>query len=236
MAACSGAGLKKDPATGATPRDDTQTEPGSTQSLYRVQYSGPDGSGGLRLVLRQASSGRFQLATADTLGRKLLSLEHDGDQTLFVDHRERVFCEGGPDLRLQETTLRVLPLSAIPRVLSGELPIDLQDGVVRGSSMEYQDSDGRRWSVRSEEATVVAWTMWSEETPTLWWTRQNKGGILSHHDGSQFRWRQVVLEETGVSLEALRAPDGFSRVQCDDYDFPEFRQDQPPPAGDGAQR
>jgi len=181
--------------------------------------------------LRWQTDGFFQLATADPLGRQLWSLEVDASQTVFLDHRQQVYCASDEEIRLGEVTLEMFPLTSIPRLLTGLLPIDLDDGRPQGESTEYLDTQGRRWSVRTEGSRIVAWTLWVADVPTLWWTRQGKGGILSHRDGSQFRWRQVVEEPIGSKLSPLRPPESFQQVSCHEYDLPEFRQDQSPPPG-----
>jgi hypothetical protein len=184
------------------------------------------------------SGGFFQLATADSLGRPLWSLQFEDTSTLFLDHRQQVYCLSESDIRLGEVTLEMFPLSSVPRLLLGLLPVELSGGAQRGESTEYQDAQGRRWSVRTagEDDDIAAWTLWVAESPTLWWTRQGKGGILSHRDGSQFRWRQVVEEAMESNLSRLTPPESFRQISCHAYDLPEFRQDQPASPGDGAAR
>jgi len=204
------------------------------QHLFRVRYSGSEGSGSLRLVLKMQNESRFQMTASDTLGRPLWSAEVDAGQTVFLDHRQKVYCVSQEELRLREVTLEMFSLTAISRLLLGRLPIDLDSGLVPGESTEYRDEQDRRWSMRTEVDGIAAWTLWVEDVPTLWWTRQGKGGILSHRDGSQFRWRQVVEEPTGSELTALEPPASYRQVSCHEYDLPEFRQDQSAPPGGGA--
>lgn len=237
LGGCSGAQLRRQPHTGTTASvADPAEDSDATQYLFRVHYAGPQGSGSLRLVLRMQTDDFFQLATADTLGRPLWSLEVDAPRSVFLDHRRQVYCASEDEIRLAEVTLEMFPVTSIPRLLLGSLPVDLDDGRPQGESTEYRDTQGRRWSVRTEGAGITAWTMWVADVPTLWWTRQGKGGILSHRDGSQFRWRQVVEEPTGSKLISLKPPEGFRQVPCHEYDLPEFRQDQFAPPGDGAAR
>jgi outer membrane biogenesis lipoprotein LolB len=204
-----------------------------TQYLFQVRYSGPEGEGSLRLVLRLREAESYQLLAADTLGRARWSLQLRQGRTLLLDHRQKTYCEGGDDLRLGEQSLVLLPVSVLPRLLLNELPLapaDLQS--VEGSG-EFQQSDERRWSIRRQDGVLTAWTLWIAEEPTLWWTRHGKGGILSHRDGSQFRWRQVVVEPLATGLSDLDVPTDYLQIPCDEYDLPEFRQGQSAPAGGG---
>ena len=238
--ACTGSSLRQEPTIAGPSGEvaDSAEDGAAKQHLFRVRYAGPQGSGSLRLVLRLQSGGFFQLATADGLGRPLWSLQFEDSSTLFLDHRQQVYCVGENDMRLGEVTLAMFPLSSIPRLLLGLLPVELSGGAQRGESTEYQDAQGRRWSVRTagEDDDVAAWTLWVAESPTLWWTRQGKGGILSHRDGSQFRWRQVVEEAMESNLSRLTPPESFRQISCHAYDLPEFRQDQSASPGDGAAR
>ena len=156
-----------------------------------------------------------------------------GSHTTFVDHHQKVYCVSEEEIRLGEVTLEMFSMTAIPRLLLGRLPVDLEDDLLPLGSTESRDEQGRRWSIRTEEDGMAAWTLWVEDVPTLWWTRQPKGGILSHRDGSQFRWRQVVEEPMGGEWISLEPPESYPQVSCHEYDLSEFRQDQPAPAGDG---
>ena len=202
------------------------------QSLYRVQYSGPEESGRLRVAIKQESETELTIASADTLGRALWTLELRNGATLVLDHRQKEFCRSTEDVRLAEVTLSMFPVESIPRILRGRLPIDLADDEAVGDSVEDFES-GRRWSIRrQDDGAIAAWTMWVGEQPMLWWTRQDKGGILSHRDGSQFRWRLVIEEEIEASLARLAPPPGFREIPCHDFHVSELREDQPPSGGD----
>lgn len=201
------------------------------QYLFNVRYSGPEGDGTLRLVLRLHTAEDFQLLAADTLGRSRWSLEMQDERSLLLDHRQKTFCRGGEELNLGEASLTVLPITMLPRVLLGEMPVSQRESDLEEGSVEFTDLEERRWSVRREEGELVAWTVWVREAPTLWWTRQNKGGILSHRDGSQFRWRRAVEEELEARLQIWPPPDDYVQVNCNEYDLPELRQDQSAPPG-----
>ena len=206
---------------------------GGKQYLFHVRYSGPQGDGTLRLVLRLRAPQDFQLLAADTLGRSRWSLEIREGRNLLLDHRQKTYCLGGDELHLGEASLTVLPITTLPRLLLGELPVAANRSELEDGSMEFSDAENRRWSVRQEAGELAAWTVWIHETPTLWWTRHNKGGILSHRDGSQFRWRRVVEEPLEAPLQGLDRPEDYVQINCDEYDVPELRQDQSAPPGAG---
>jgi outer membrane biogenesis lipoprotein LolB len=227
MTACSSADLQPQSVTGVVyPSEHGGEVSKPSQELFKVSYSGPEGSGSMRLVLRRQGRELFQLMTSDALGRSLWSLQADSSHTVFVDHRRQVFCFTEEQFHLNEVTLKMFPISSIPQLLQGELPVDLPSGHAIEESGEFEDSQGRRWSVRRESNELTAWTLWVSGLPTLWWTKQTKGGILSHRDGGQFRWRRVIQESMDAPLVSLTPPDSFQRVSCDEYNLPEFRQDQ----------
>ena len=204
------------------------------QYLFNIRYSGPQGDGSLRLILRLPGPRLFQLLAADTLGRARWSLELREGRTLLLDHRQKTFCESAGDLSLAEQGLALLPVESLPKLLLGELPVDSVDYDAATDVSEVRESEARRWSLRREDQVLKAWTLWVEDEPTLWWTRQGKGGILSHRDGSQFRWRRVVEEPLASLMPDLERPADYDRVHCDAYDVPELHQDQPAPPGAGS--
>lgn len=199
-----------------------------TQRLLRVHYHGPEGSGSLRLVLRLQEVNEFHLLAADRLGRALWSLEVAPTRVGLVNHRDRWFCEANDAVVLPEKALALLPLTALPRVLLGYVPV-LPSGSPDPGLQEFTGPEGGRWTVTWIEGLTESWTQWKESRPTLWWTRRPKGGILSHRDGIQFRWREVVNEPLAEDLEALSVPAEYRRVSCNESDFSQLRQDQPPP-------
>ncbi len=202
------------PPAAGTPANPAAAE--ARQRLYRVQYDGPAGHGGLRLVLRLAAPERFQIAASDSLGRAVWSLDHAPGTAALVDHRERLYCVTDSDLRMPEVALAPLPLTALPRVLAGRLPVPPPAGT-DPAEPDWRDGQGRRWTARLEESEPASWTLWEEGEPRLWWLRQPRGGILSHRDGSQFRWRGVVDEPlAGGSLTPFTPPDGYERGACVD--------------------
>lgn len=200
-----------------------------TQRLFRVRYQGPGGSGGLKLVLRLASADRFSLAAADTLGRPVWSLGASEDETLIVDHRRKESCRTDADVRVPEAALAPLPIGMLPLVLLGRLPVAAGEA---DGTINLRDPQGRRWTARMDRGRPLAWTLWQSGEPALWWLAQPGGGVLSHRNGSQFRWRERVVEPLEAGHETLEPPAEYPQVDCDEWGLPELRQDQPAPAGD----
>ncbi|TNF84818.1 MAG: hypothetical protein EP299_00370 [Acidobacteria bacterium] len=186
-----------------------------TQSLFRVRYGGPKRDGGLRLILRLDTSDRFQLAAADVLGRALWSMELYDGQVLLVNHAEKTYCVAGEELAIPEVALDPLPVRALPNVLLGYLPVELAaDSLTADDGFDFSDPAGRRWTGSLETGKPSNWMLWEGAQPVLWWTRQDKGGILSHRQGAQFRWKTVVREPLEDGFERLAVPDGYRRAAC----------------------
>ena len=197
------------PPAAPSPRE---AVPAAAQTLYRVRYEGPEGSGSLRLVLRQVAAERFQLQAADTFGRAVWSLDLADDEVLLVDHRQKLACLSGSELRVPEVALRPLPLPAVARVLAARTPLPVPPGADRE---DWIDDAGQRWTARWQAGELVSWTLWQDGEPQLWWSRQPRGGILSHRDGSQFRWRETAREALApASYRPLEAPAGYELGEC----------------------
>lgn len=188
------------------------TEAGGEQTLYRVRYGGPEGRGSLRLVMRQVAPDRFQLQAADTFGRAVWGLDYEGDEVLLLDHQRKEACVAGRELRVPELALRSLPLPAVARVLGGETPLPAP---ASADPTDWTDGSGQRWTARWEEGLLVAWTLWQDGEPRLWWSRQDDGGILSHRDGAQFRWRRTMSETLAPSrYRRLETPEAYGLAAC----------------------
>ena len=200
-----------------------EAPPAAAQTLYRVRYDGPEGDGSLRLVKRQVAADRFQLQAADTFGRAAWSLDLDGRDVLLVDHRGRQACLSSGDLRVPEMALRPLPLTAVARVLDSQTPLEAPPGV---DPADWTDDAGRRWTSRTEDGLLAAWTLWQSGEPQLSWIRQARGGVLSHRDGSQFRWRQTAREDL--------PPASYRRIEAPaEYRFGECATEEPAEPADG---
>ena len=203
-----------------------------TQRLYRVRYQGAEGGGGLRLVLRLAAADRFSLAASDSFGRAVWTLALAASETTVVDHRLSEYCATGADVRVPEAALAPLPVSMLPSVLLGRLPVS-SGRAAAGDELDLVDSAGRRWTARNDEDGLASWTLWDEGEPSLWWLAQGRsGGVLSHRGGSQFRWREGAVEPLAEGAELLEPPAGYSRVDCDAWSLPQLREDQSASAGD----
>ncbi|MGH9464317.1 MAG: hypothetical protein ACRD0X_01640 [Thermoanaerobaculia bacterium] len=207
-----------------------------TQHLFRVTVSGPRASGSGRLALVLATLDRYQLRTTDALGRALWSFELVPAGWLLVDPRSERYCRGSAGPALPEIDLGVLPPAALPAVLLGFLPAAPATIDASSATLDWLDASGRRWTARRDGARAVAWTRWQDGRPLAWWTRVEDGGILSHRNGVQVRWREVAGEPLPGPVAALSPPVGYREASCDELDLPEFRQDQPSPAGGGAPR
>jgi len=187
-------------------------QPAAARALYRVRYEGPEGAGSLRLVMRQVAADRFQLQASDAFGRAVWSLDLAGEEVLLVNHRQREACVSGSELRVPEVALRPLPLPAVARVLASQTPLAAPPAADRA---DWTDDAGQRWTARWEGELLASWTLWQTGEPRLWWSRQPRGGVLSHRDGSQFRWRQVTREQLlPSSYRRLEAPAEYRFGEC----------------------
>ncbi len=187
------------------------------RSLFRVRYRGAEGAGSLRLALYRVAANAYQLRATDTFGRAVWSLSVRDGLSQLLDYRSRRYCETQDEVRIPEVALAPLPLERLPDVLAGGLPALPAEGERPGSG-EFLDRRGRRWTIRidgdGDGGVLVAWTLWESGTPALWWSRLEKGGVLSHRQGSQFRWRLSVTEPMEGPLEPLEPPADFLSVDC----------------------
>ena len=185
-----------------------------SQYLFRVRYEDRGGRSGMKLVLKLVSETDFQVTTTDGLGRPLWSLETTESETLLIDHRQRQYCVAG-EIRLPETALEAMPWRSLPRLLLGHLPM-VPDSAVPGASAEisFEGQNGRRWTAKLDAGSPESWILWEGEQPILWWSRQDEGGVLSHRQGVQFRWRELVREPLDSPPSELQIPPGYRSVDC----------------------
>lgn len=209
-----------------------------TQRIYRARYDGPEGDGDFRLTFRLESPDRFQ-AEGNAVGRKLWTLDVDGDTGLWVDHREEVFCHLRGRLDLAGSLLAPMPFRAFPALLLGRLPETPQGEVeTRVASppaadpqfgdpqfgdpqfgdtvrrISYPGADGRRWRARLEGGRVRSWTLLRDgETMAEWRHRGGEAVLVDRAHGVDLRWRQGVREEL-AGIPPLVLPPGYRSVEC----------------------
>ena len=194
-----------------------------TQRLFRAHYDGPDGGGGFRLTLRLVRPDRWQ-AQGNALGRKLWSLEANGEEGLWIDHRKDVFCHLENRLELAGSLLAPMPFRAFPALLLGRLPEPPAAGSqVRrraGGDLVFGGADGRHWRARVEAGSVRGWSLSQDGQTVAWWRIRGDEAILSdRRNGIQLRWRPVVQEPLARPLEPLVPPAGYRAVVCRGLDL-----------------
>jgi hypothetical protein len=112
-----------------------------------VSYSGPQGEGSLRLTLRLASASRYQVTTADPVGRPLWSLDVAEDSGLWLDHRNRAFCKFEGTFDISGVPLAPFPLLSLPSLLLGRLPAEPAAAPQqKGRDLTFKDAMERRWT------------------------------------------------------------------------------------------
>lgn len=196
------------------------TEALETQRLFRVRYEGQEGRAGMKLVLKLVSETRFQVLTSDSLGRPLWSLQTNGGETRLVDHRSKEFCSA-EELRLPDPVLESMPLQSLPRVLLGYLPSEPATiEKISHEEMDFRSADGRRWTSRLEAGRSISWVLWEKGRPVLWWSGKGGVGTLSHRQGIQIRWREIVSEPLQLPLGDLQVPNGYRPSECDARNLP----------------
>jgi hypothetical protein len=192
-----------------------------SQRLYRVSYSGPQGEGSFRLTLRLADPERYQVTSSDPVGRALWSLDvssaEGAERGLWLDHRNRVFCEFEGRFDLVGVPLAPFPLLSLPSLLLGRLPAEpAGEPKTRDASLSYDDSLGRHWmAVLRKDGLIQSWTMSNEKGPAVFWVRNDSWSILSDRtQGAQVRWREVLREALEARPEPLVAPAAYRREDC----------------------
>lgn len=192
----------------------------ATQRLYRAHYDGPEGDGGFRLTLRLQNLDRWQ-AQANALGRKLWSLEADGDTGLWIDHRADVHCRLDDRLELANSLLAPLPFRAFPALLLGRLPEPPASRVGhRRGEVWFAGADGRRWGATLEGGRITGWTLAQGDRTVAWWRLQDEEAMLWDRDNRvRLRWRLAVREPLAVALSPLTPPPSYQAVECQGLDL-----------------
>lgn len=187
-----------------------------SQRLYRVSYSGPEGEGNIRLTLRLAAPDRYQVTTADPVGRTLWSLDVAEDSGLWLDHRNRTFCRFEGRFDISGVPLAPFPLLSLPSLLLGRLPAEpAAPPQEKGKDITFKDAMERRWTATLASGQVVSWTLWDGQKPAVLWVQRDDWAILSDRAQKvQMRWKEVVREPLPHPPQPLAAPDGFEEEDC----------------------
>jgi hypothetical protein len=205
-----------------------------TQTLYRVTVTGAEGEGSLKLTLRLAAAGRYQVQAVDPLGRGLWSLDVEGDRGLWLDHRARLVCRLDGALDLDFLPLGPLSLAALPPLLLNRLPLPpaVPEAVTRravagagaagaasgggAEEVAYGDAAGRRWTGVLRGGRLQSWALAQNDggEPILSWVSSGGWSVLSdRRRGVQVRWRQAVREPLR-QLAPLAVPPDYGAGRC----------------------
>ncbi|MDP9122418.1 MAG: hypothetical protein M3O15_13795, partial [Acidobacteriota bacterium] len=184
-----------------------------SQRLFRVSYSGPEGTGSFKVTLRLASLERYQIQAADPLGRPLWSLDVGAGRGLWLDHRNHVYCTFSGRFDLSGLPLGPFPLLSLPALLLGRVPAEPRDTAAlghEGGGISFRDASLRRWTASPASGEVASWRLWEGDQPAVWWMRRDGWAILSDRSrGVQVRWREVLHEALLGEPAALTAPAGY---------------------------
>lgn len=182
------------------------------QRLFRLRYGGPEGEGSFRLTLRLAAPDRYRATTVDAVGRAVWSLAVDGEEGLWLDHRQKRFCRFRGAVGLAAVPLQPFALPALPAILLGRLPVPPKEAPNEdGAYLEFSDVSGRRWTAYRDGDKLQKWTFWENGEPAIWWGRQGEESVLSERaQGIQLRWRQVLAEPISGLPPAPAVPEGYA--------------------------
>ncbi len=192
----------------------------ATQRLYRVRYEGPEGKLSFKLTVYVETDDRFRLQAADVLGRQLWALSvSKSEQALWLNHRDKTFCNTDPRSGLVFIPLTRLPLEAVPRLLVGRLP-EKPFGDLRQApgQVSFLDVLGRQWTAALDtDGAPLRWSLLEGGEPVAWWQRDpsSRDVLFSDRRGrQQVRWREIVHESMSRSLEREVVPEDYQEVRC----------------------
>ena len=189
-----------------------------TQRLYRVRYDGPDGRIGFKLTLYLENAQVFRMRAADSLGRKVWDLAVDEtDRALWLDHRNKLYCEARGAGHLALVPLANLPLASLPKLLLGRLPSEPASGLLRSpTAFQYLDARGQQWSgAFLEDGSLSFWTLYEESEAVSWWRRENGESVFVDLRGSlQLHWRELVREPLASKPKAVQVPERYREAAC----------------------
>lgn len=206
---------RPDPATGEPWQIAPDAYP--TQRLYRVKYRGPEGHASFKLTLYLGGVAEYRMTASDGLGRKLWSLQVDGDRrALWLDHRRKEYCRAQAAERLLLVPLARLPLVALPRLLLGRMPAEPAASLVRGDGhLAYLDARGQRWVGVLRDGQLDWWRLEEAGEAIAWWRRDGDGSSFTDQRGGQeIEWREIVREQLQRPVEPLEVPARFREGMC----------------------
>ena len=224
VGACASGGSRGPAIAPADPETPWWTVPAasvSRQYLLRLDAQGPDGRADAKLTVRLESSERFRIAAADSLGRRLWSLDVEGPSGVWTREGPVGACRlpGNGVLRMPELRLD-LPVAGLPALLLGRLPVAPRDPAIDLRSGErWTGADGREWSATLAGHALVRWTVWKDgSSPLAWWRAAGNGGELSLREPAmRLRWRIVAAAPLAAPLGPLvAAGDPSSLAECSD--------------------
>ncbi len=188
-----------------------------TQRLYRIKYDGPEGRLGFKLTLYLEGESRFRMQAADSLGRKIWDLSVDEtDRALWLDHRQKRYCQARGASRLGIVPLAHLPLVALPKLLLGRMPAAPAADLRRSKdAVSYRDARGQLWNGALVDGRLEWWTLVAAGEAVTWWRRDGDAGIFGDRRGKvNLRWREVIREPLARPPAALGIPPRYAEGAC----------------------
>lgn len=189
-----------------------------TQRLYRIKYDGPEGRLGFKLTLYLESQAHFRMQAADSLGRKIWDLSVDEtDRALWLDHREKRFCQARGASRLGIVPLAHLPLVALPKLLLGRMPaVPAADLRRTKEVVSYRDARGQLWNGGLVDGRLEWWTLVEAGEAVTWWRGDGDTGFFADGPGKvNLHWREVIREPLARPPAPLEIPPHYGEGACD---------------------
>ncbi len=171
------------------------------QWLFRVEISGEEGSGSLRLMLRRLSADRFILSAADALGQARWEIRRERDAAVWSDPQGHLFCALDARLPLRARQwVPDFPLSDLPGLLTGEWPA----ASAVASAAPVAGTTGRRITGERGPDAWDSWTLWEDGEPVAWFKHLGADSLLSVRRPSvQVRWRVTAQGSLGPPGSAV---------------------------------
>ena len=189
-----------------------------TQRLYRMRYRGPeDERAGFKLTLYLVGQAQYRMLAADSLGRKLWSLDLDAEgRATWLNYREKEFCHLGAADSLGFLPIARLPMVALPRLLLGRMPTEPRASLEKYEThLTFLDVEGQRWNGSFQDGELQWWSQVEGEENIAWWRREEQGGSYIHRSSQQeLRWKEIVREPMTAPLGALDIPERFREGIC----------------------